>query len=103
MTASKKKIIVFTGPSLSVEEASIILEADYRAPIKRGDIIEAIKDSPEVIGIIDGVFHQQPAVSHREILEALKKGIKVVGGFKVFPWKWKKKLRKLKKNLKIKK
>jgi TfuA protein len=77
---SKKKIIVFTGPSLSIEEASQILEADYRAPIKRGDILEAIKDSPEVIGIIDGVFHQQPAVSHREILEALKKGIKVVGG-----------------------
>lgn len=77
---SKKKIIVFTGPSLSIEEASQILEANYRAPIKRGDILEAIKDSPEVIGIIDGVFHQQPAVSHREILEALKKGIKVVGG-----------------------
>jgi len=45
-----------------------------------GDILEAIKDSPDIIGIIDGVFHQQPAVSHREILEAINKGIMVVGG-----------------------
>lgn len=80
MTASKKKIIIFTGPSLSIKEASQILEADYRGPIKRGDILEAIKDSPDIIGIIDGVFHQQPAVSHREILEALNQGIMVVGG-----------------------
>lgn len=79
MTASKK-IIIFTGPSISIEEASEILEAEYRNPIKRGDILEAIKESPDVIGIIDGVFHQQPAVSHREILEALNKGIVVVGG-----------------------
>lgn len=80
MTASKKKIIIFTGPSLSIQEASQILQADYRGPIKRGDILEAIKDSPDIIGIIDGVFHQQPAVSHREILEALNQGIMVVGG-----------------------
>lgn len=79
MTASKK-IIIFTGPSISKEEASKILEADYRDPIKRGDILESIVESPDVIGIIDGVFHQQPAVSHREILEALNKGIVVVGG-----------------------
>ncbi len=79
MTASKK-IIIFTGPSISIKEASKILEAEYRDPIKRGDILEAITESPDVIGIIDGVFHQQPAVSHREILEALNKGIVVVGG-----------------------
>ncbi|MDP3622934.1 MAG: TfuA-related McrA-glycine thioamidation protein [Methanobacteriaceae archaeon] len=79
MTASKK-IIIFTGPSISIKEASEILEAEYRYPIKRGDILEAIAESPDVIGIIDGVFHQQPAVSHREILEALKNGIVVVGG-----------------------
>jgi len=75
-----KDIIIFTGPSLSRDEASVILKADYRPPIKRGDIITALKDDPDIIGIIDGVFHQDPAVSHREILEALKKGINVVGG-----------------------
>ncbi|MDP1551956.1 MAG: TfuA-related McrA-glycine thioamidation protein, partial [Methanobacteriaceae archaeon] len=53
--------------------------ADYRPPIKRGDIIYALNSNPDVIVIIDGVFHQEPAVSHREILEAIKRGVKVVG------------------------
>lgn len=77
---SEKKIIIFTGPSLSAKEGLKILNADYRPPVKRNDILKAINDSPDVIGIIDGVFHQSPAVGHKEILEAIKKGITVVGG-----------------------
>jgi len=77
---NKKNIIIFTGPSLNHAEAMEILDADYRPPIKRGDITAALNDNPDIIGIIDGVFHQQPAVSHREILDALKKGVTVVGG-----------------------
>ena len=80
MHLNKKNIIIFTGPSLNHDEAREIFDADYRPPIKRGDITAALKDNPDIIGIIDGVFHQQPAVSHREILEALKKGVIIVGG-----------------------
>jgi hypothetical protein len=75
-----KKIIIFTGPSLQPKEAETILKADYRPPVARGDIIQALTDEPDIIGIIDGVFHKKPAVSHKEILKALKKDIKVVGG-----------------------
>lgn len=75
-----QKIIVFLGPSLSHYDALDILDAEYRLPIKRGDVTAILKEHPDIIGIIDGVFHQQPAVSHREILDALKKGITVVGG-----------------------
>jgi len=75
-----KPIIVFLGPSLSHDEAYKILDADYRPPIQRGDVRAALNDNPDIIGIIDGVFHQEPAVSHREILDALKKGVTVVGG-----------------------
>lgn len=75
-----KNIIIFTGPSLSHEDAKKILKADYRPPVARGDVIKALDDDPEVIGIIDGVFHQKPAVAHKEILEALKKDVIVVGG-----------------------
>lgn len=74
------RIIIFTGPSLSPEEANTILNADYRPPVGRGDVSKAIHDHPVIIGIIDGVFHQQPAVSHREIMDALNRGIIVVGG-----------------------
>ncbi|MEN6294400.1 MAG: TfuA-related McrA-glycine thioamidation protein [Methanobacterium sp.] len=80
MNLNKKNIIIFLGPSLSADEASKMLDADYRPPIQRGDVTAALQDNPDIIGIIDGVFHQQPAVSHREILDALKKGVTVVGG-----------------------
>ena len=42
--------------------------------------MKAINDGAEIIGIIDGVFHQSPAVAHKEIMKALDKGITVVGG-----------------------
>ncbi len=75
-------IIIFTGLSLSFNDAKEILDAEYLPPIKRGDIYDLLekRDDIEIIGIIDGVFHQSPAVAHKEILEALKRGITVVGG-----------------------
>lgn len=76
----ENKIIIFTGPSLHPEEARKILNADYRPPVGRDDILQALKDKPKVIGVIDGVFHQRPAVSHKELIKALESGVKVVGG-----------------------
>ena len=75
-----KKIIVYLGLSIQEEEARGILDADYRSPVKRGDILKAISEKPDIIGIIDGVFHHSPAVAHKEIMKALKVGITVVGG-----------------------
>lgn len=73
------KIIVFLGPSLEREAAEKILTAQYRPPAKRGDILDAVTDGADIIGLIDGVFHQDCAVAHREILAAVKKGVKVIG------------------------
>jgi len=73
------KIIVFLGPSLDCASAEKILPAEYRPPAKRGDLITAAREGAEIIGLIDGVFHQESAVAHREILAALKGGIRVVG------------------------
>ena len=73
------KIIVFLGPSLDLESAEKILSAEYRPPAKRGDLLAAAGEGAAVIGLIDGVFHQENAVAHREILAALKGGIRVVG------------------------
>ena len=79
------KIIIYTGLSISFDEAREILdttdeaEVIYKRPIKRGDLKLDLKENPDIIGIIDGVFHQNSAVGHREILDALKKGIKVFG------------------------
>ena len=79
------KIIIYTGLSLSFDEAKEILDSHddveviYKRPIKRGDIGLAINEHPDIIGIIDGVFHQNSAVAHREILKAIDEGITVVG------------------------
>jgi hypothetical protein len=73
------KIIVFLGPSLDVPSAEQILPAEYRPPAKRGDLITAVRDGAAIICLIDGVFHQESAVAHREILSAVKNGISVVG------------------------
>ena len=73
------KIIVFLGPSLDLSAAEKILPAEYRPPAKRGDLLAAVADGADIICLIDGVFHQDCAVAHREILTAVKKGIKVVG------------------------
>lgn len=74
-----KKPVVFIGPSLPLSDARDILDADYRPPVARGDIAVFLNDPPDIIGVIDGVFHQQPAVSHKEILQALEAGVTVVG------------------------
>ena len=74
-----QRIIVFLGPSLDHVAAEQILPAEYRPPAKRGDLLLAVKEGATVIGLIDGVFHQESAVAHREILAAVKKGVQVVG------------------------
>ena len=73
------KIIVFLGPSLDRTTAAQILAAEYREPAKRGDILLAVESGATVICLIDGVFHQDSAVGHREILHALKHGVRVIG------------------------
>ena len=80
-----KKIIIFTGLSVRFDDAKEILDSTeeieviYKNPVKRGDVWAAISENPDIIGIIDGVFHQSPSVGHKEILEAIKRDIKVIG------------------------
>lgn len=79
------KIIVYTGLTIPFDEAKDILDSTdeveviYKRPIKRGDLSQALKENPDIIGIIDGVFHQNSAVGHKEILNMLKNGINVFG------------------------
>lgn len=72
-------IIIFLGPSLPFKEAEGILSAEYLPPVRRIDLLEVIRLKPRIIGIIDGVFFEEAAVGHREVLEVMKAGITVVG------------------------
>jgi len=61
------------------DEARSILDADYRPPARRGDVLAAARDGADIICLIDGVFFQDSSVAHKEILEALQMGVKVIG------------------------
>jgi hypothetical protein len=72
-------IYVFTGPTLSADEARAELDAVYLPPVAQGDVYRATLGRPEAIGIIDGYFERIPSVWHKEILYALSQGIHVFG------------------------
>ncbi len=70
---------VFTGPTLSAEDARAVCDAIYLPPVAQGDVYRIALRQPRAIGIIDGYFHQVPSVWHKEILWAMGRGIHVFG------------------------
>ncbi len=70
---------IFLGPSLALDAARGILDADYRPLAAHGDIYRAALDRPRAMGLIDGSFRQRAAVRHKEILWAMSQGIHVFG------------------------
>lgn len=76
----KARAVIFTGNSISHEEARKILRANYQPPVRRFQLEKFVQKGYNVIGIIDGIFFDRAAVGHREILSALNSGVKVVGG-----------------------
>jgi hypothetical protein len=72
--------VVFLGPSLSLAEARLILDAQFRPPIERGDIDELLRaDVPAAIGIVDGRFLQSFSISPKEVLRGMDAGIRMFG------------------------
>jgi hypothetical protein len=73
------EIVVFLGPSCERDLAEEILPAAYLPPARRGDITSAVAGGARIITLIDGVFFQESAVGHREVLSALSRGTRVIG------------------------
>jgi hypothetical protein len=73
--------VVFVGPSLDLDTAAARLRAEFRAPIKRGDIDALlVRDQPPAtVGIIDGAFLQSLAISPKEVLRAIDRGVVMFG------------------------
>ncbi|GAB3012402.1 TfuA-like protein [Bowmanella dokdonensis] len=75
-------IFAFIGPTLSVQDARQVLDAEYLPPVAMGDLYHLVETRArpgDQIAIIDGVFEQVPAVWHKEILHALSQGMQVYG------------------------
>src|SRR3979490_844812 len=70
--------VIYLGPTLSREAAEKVLAADYLPPICRGDLAR-LPEEVRFVGIVDGEFYQRLAVSPKELLPLLKRGVKVFG------------------------
>lgn len=73
-----REIAVYLGPSLDVGFARSILDAEYLPPIRRGDL-EKLAPEVRCVGIVDGEFYQNLAVSPKEILPLLDRDVQVYG------------------------
>ncbi len=75
------KPIVYLGPTLNRDEASRILEADYRDPAKKGDFLRLshTSDEKKYVGFIDGVFlHDYPPSPIEVYHLATRKNIELI-------------------------
>ena len=76
------KPIIFLGPSLSHDKARTIMpDAEYRPPAKKGDLLKLATD-PDVklVGLVDGVFLQDYPPTPIEVYQlARKQGVLLAG------------------------
>jgi hypothetical protein len=80
MVEASKSAVAFVGPSFGGDMPDRLFPDNVLVcpPVRRGDV-ERLPASIASVLIIDGVFHAALAVSAREILAALSKGVKVYG------------------------
>ena len=71
-------IAIYLGPSLDRAEAQSILQTNYLPPICRGDLARLPAET-RVVGIVDGEFFQNLAVSPKEVVALLDRGVQVFG------------------------
>ena len=76
---SSGRAVIFLGPSIPVDRAREVIDADFLPPVAEGDVYRCALTRPRMIGIVDGYFDRVPAVWHKEILWALQQGIHVFG------------------------
>lgn len=71
--------IIFVGPSLPDAASLAGKEIRILPPATQGDVLAAVEQGADVIGLIDGGFEYTAPVWHKEILHALSLGVTVFG------------------------
>ena len=76
----RAKPVIFLGPSLSRDKARKILDADYRLPAKKGDLLQLILKEVDIVGLVDGYFLQDYPPTPIEVYNLVRKrNVKVLG------------------------
>ncbi|WP_159557139.1 TfuA-like protein [Curtobacterium sp. 8I-2] len=71
---------IYTGPTLSPREtARAAPSARVHPPVRHGDLFSSEIRSGDTVLLIDGLYHHNPALRHKEILDALARGVHVAG------------------------
>jgi hypothetical protein len=71
---------VFVGPTLAIREVRAAAPtATCHPPVSHGDLLRLDLGPGDTAVIIDGYFHQVPALRHKEILWAMARGARVIG------------------------
>ncbi|MDW8803706.1 TfuA-like protein [Streptomyces scabiei] len=71
---------MYVGPTLPPTEP--VLSAPgvrVRPPVRHGDLFDTAVRGGDTAVIIDGLYHQAPALRHKEILSAMGRGVRVIG------------------------
>jgi TfuA protein len=71
--------VIFVGPSLRPPRPQVA-GAVYLPPAARGDLLAAVERGARIVGLIDGVFHQDLAVTPAEVRAAAAAGARLFGG-----------------------
>ena len=59
---------------------SLLPSATFHPPAGQGDLLAVAQDGDaEVIGLIDGTFHQNLSVWHNEVCFLLSRGVAILG------------------------
>ncbi|MEU9918906.1 TfuA-like protein [Streptomyces sp. NPDC051001] len=73
-------IHVYVGPTLPADEKLLGQQAvRRRPPVRHGDLFDAAIADTDTVVLIDGLYHQSPALRHKEILAVLARGVRVIG------------------------
>lgn len=74
------RCILFVGPSLP-DAADLVRDSAVEVfpPVSAGDLPRLSLTAGDVVGIVDGYFHQVGTVRHKEILALLSQGVRVLG------------------------
>ncbi|MFJ5220926.1 TfuA-like protein [Streptomyces sp. NPDC088354] len=76
----EKVIHAYLGPSLpGADAAKIVPGLILHPPVIHGDLLIHDIAPGDVVVIVDGYYHQQTAVRHKEVLHLLKRGVMVIG------------------------
>ncbi len=73
------RVLAFAGPSLPSADRSAFPGVEWLPPCGAGDLLRLDVEGGAALCLIDGWFDHRPAVRHKEILELLSRGVRILG------------------------